>query len=132
MILDLNRNCDETIIQDFLLNILEEAYYADEFKPDFLETMEYVEEKDEKRKLKYYIFTMLFANRIKNAILSYKRLYNEIKMEDLISAIAETLTKAMNSEYIDNYKIELDKNIIIKYCKDDYEESIIIKGGGRT
>lgn len=73
MILDLNRNCDETIIQDFLLNILEEAYYADEFKPDFLETMEYVEEKDEKRKLKYYIFTMLFANRIKNAILSYKR-----------------------------------------------------------
>lgn len=127
MILDLNRNCDETIIQDFLLNILEEAYYADEFKPDFLETMEYVEEKDEKRKLKYYIFTMLFANRIKNAILSYKRLYNEIKMEDLISAIAETLTKAMNSEYIDNYKIELDKNIIIKYCKDDYEESIIIQ-----
>lgn len=127
MILDLNRNCDETIIQDFLLNILEEAYYADEFKPDFLETMEYVEEKDEKRKLKYYIFTMLFANRIKNAILSYKRLYNEIKMEDFISAIAETLTKAMNSEYIDNYKIELDKNIIIKYCKDDYEESIIIQ-----
>ena len=127
MILDLNRNCDETIIQDFLLNILEEAYYADEFKPDFLETMEYVEEKDEKRKLKYYIFTMLFANRIKNAILSYKRLYNEIKMEDFISAIAETLTKAMNSEYIDNYKIELDKNIIIKYCKDDYEETIIIQ-----
>ncbi len=127
MILDLNRNCDETIIQDFLLNILKEAYYADEFKPDFLETMEYVEEKDEKRKLKYYIFTMLFANRIKNAILSYKRLYNEIKMEDFISAIAETLTKAMNSEYIDNYKIELDKNIIIKYCKDDYEESIIIQ-----
>ena len=127
MILDLNRNCDETIIQDFLLNILEEAYYADEFKPDFLETMEYVEEKDEKRKLKYYIFTMLFANRIKNAILSYKRLYNEIKMEELISAIAETLTKALNSEYIDNYKIELDKNIIIKYCKDDYEESIIIQ-----
>lgn len=48
-------------------------------------------------------------------------------MEDFISAIAETLTKAMNSEYIDNYKIELDKNIIIKYCKDDYEESIIIQ-----
>lgn len=123
-------DCATNIIENFLLNILQEAYYDNEFKPGLIGTMEYVDELDEK-KLKFYVFGMLFRYRIVNALNLYIILNNEISIKRIMDAFVEVLEQARNKKYVDKYSIDLNSfdtfDITISYNKDDSEDIIVIK-----
>ena len=140
MVIDIkDGDCVTNIIENFLLNILQEAYYDNElkilkeayfdneFKPDLIGTMEYVDELDEK-KLKFYVFGMLFRYRIVNALNLYIILNNEISIKRIMDALVEVLEQARNKKYVDKYSINLNSfDITISYNKDDSEDIIVIK-----
>ena len=128
MVIDMkDGDCVTNIIENFLLNILQEAYYDNEFKPDLIGTMEYVDELDEKN-LKFYVFGMLFRYRIVNALNLYIILNNEISIKRIMDALVEVLEQARNKKYVDKYSINLNSfDITISYNKDDSEDIIVIK-----
>lgn len=128
MVIDIkDGDCVTNIIENFLLNILQEAYYDNEFKPGLIETMEYVDELDEKN-LKFYVFGMLFRYRIVNALNLYIIFNNEISIKEFINALVEVLEQARNKKYVDKYLINLNSfDITISYNKDDSEDIIVIK-----
>ena len=140
MVIDIkDGDCVTNIIENFLLNILQEAYYDNElkilkeayfdneFKPDLIGTMEYVDELDEKN-LKFYVFGMLFSYRIVNAINLYMIYNNEISIKGIMDALVEVLEQARNKKYVDKYSINLNSfDITISYNKDDSEDIIVIK-----
>lgn len=128
MVLDIkDGDCVTNIIENFLLNILQEVYYDNEFKPDLIGTMEYVDELDEKN-LKFYVFGMLFRYRIVNALNLYMILNNKISIKGIMDALVEVLEQARNKKYVDKYSINLISfDITISYNKDDSEDIIVIK-----
>jgi hypothetical protein len=131
MPINLTNECESSILESFLRDVLQEEYYADEQKPDLFQTMDYIKSMNQEV-LYSHIFSMLFQYQIKNAVDFYVRLYDKLKLTDLISELVEMLNEAKEAKYIDqysiiyNYNVKNAKSITLIYHKDHLEYSMTI------
>lgn len=131
MSINLKNECESSIIESFLRNVLQEEYYADEQTPDLFQTMDYIKSINQEV-LYSYIFSMLFQYEIKTTINTYMRLNDKLKLVDLMNELVEMLNEAKEAKYIDqysityNYDLKNSETITILYHKDDLEYSMTI------